>query len=45
MIYKEVDYWKKEKVPARHDFIEKPNDNPTLLVQHGCDVERWEDYI
>jgi hypothetical protein len=36
-VYKKVDYWKKQKVIARQDFIGEPNDNPKLLVLRGCD--------
>jgi hypothetical protein len=36
-VYTKVDFWKKQKALARHDFIGKPNDNPKLLVLRGCD--------
>jgi hypothetical protein len=37
MVYKKLDYWKKQKVIAKQDFIGDPNDNPKLLVLGGCD--------
>jgi hypothetical protein len=36
-LYKKVDYWKKQKVIERQDFLGEPNDNPKLLVLRGCD--------
>jgi Fe2+ or Zn2+ uptake regulation protein len=36
-VYKKLDYWKKQKVIAMHDFIDDPNDNLKLLVLRGCD--------
>jgi hypothetical protein len=36
-IYKKVDYWKKQKVIERQDFLGEPNGNPKLLVLRGCD--------
>jgi hypothetical protein len=36
-VYKKVDYWKKEAVIAKHDFLGEPNDNPKLFVLRGND--------
>jgi hypothetical protein len=36
-VYTKLDYWKKEKVTRRYDFIGEPNENPKLLVLRGCD--------
>jgi hypothetical protein len=36
-LYKKVDYWKKQKVIERQDFLGEPNGNPKLLVLRGCD--------
>jgi hypothetical protein len=37
-VYKKLDYWKKQKVIAKHDFIIEPNNNPKLLLSLcGCD--------
>ncbi len=36
-VYTKLDYWKKQKVIGKHDFIHDPNDYPKLLVLRGCD--------
>ena len=36
-VYKKMDYWKKPKTLASHDFIGQPNDNPKLFVLRGRD--------
>ncbi len=37
MVYKKVDYWKKEAVIAKHDLLGQPYNNPKPFVLRGFD--------